>query len=719
MEAVYTKNDALLEVLVLYTRLFHKPFSAESLLQGLPVDMHSRDGVLFSPKSSKSLFSRAAARAGLKSTILKKPIKDFLKLQLPAILVLKNENSCILESFNADKSKAKVIFSANGEASYEWIETSRLEDEYLGFAFMLKKAYEYEDEHGNKTLDFNKQKHWFWSTLGFSKKIYGDVILASILINIFVLATPLFTMNVYDRVIPNNAQETLMVFTIGIMVVFILDATLKFLRSYFLEMAGKKSDIIMSSIIFERVLDLELSSHPKSVGSFANNIKSFDSVRGFLTNSTMSVLIDFPFAILFLAVIGYIAGVLVLVPIVTIILVVIYAMLIKKPLQKSIEVTYEASAKKNGILIESLHNIETIKTHSMAGKTQFKWEEVSGEIANKGLKSKLISASIPTVTGFLIGINTVLVVGFGVYLIQEFKLTMGGIIATMILSGRAIAPMGQLVALITNYEDTKKSFTMLDEIVNKPLERPHAKEFVKRPNLKGDIEFRDVTFKYPDSEAFALKNVSFSIKAGEKVAFIGRIGSGKSTIAKLILKLYKPESGLILIDGIDISQIDPADIREAISYVPQDVHLFRDTIKNNITSSHRFVDDSWMLECSRVSTTDEFVKQHPLGYDMPIGERGLGLSGGQRQSVGIARALVNGATIWLFDEPTNAMDQTTEAMVLKNLKENIEDKTLFLVTQKMSLLNLVDRVIVMNQAQKVLDGSKEEVLKKLGGGSDA
>ncbi len=715
MGVKFQRNDSLLDALVLYTKLFHKPYSAESLLQGLPVDTKAGGGVLFSPSSSKSLFSRAAARAGLKSTIIKKPIKEFLKLQLPAILMLKNENSCILDSFNEDKSKVKIIFAAQSEPSQEWVEVSKLEDEYLGYAFMLKKAYEYEDEHGNKTLDFNNQKHWFWSTLGFSKKIYLDVILASVLVNLFVLATPLFTMNVYDRVIPNNAQETLMVFTIGIIVVFILDAILKFLRSYFLEMAGKKSDIIMSSIIFERVLDLELSSHPKSVGSFANNIKSFDSVRGFLTNSTLSVLIDFPFAILFLIVIYYIAGVLVLVPIVTLLLVAIYAFFIKEPLKKSIESTYEASAKKNGILIESLNNIETIKTHSMAGKTQYNWEEVTGEIAQKSLKSKLISASIPTVTGFLVGINTVLVVGFGVYLIQDFKLTMGGIIATMILSGRAIAPMGQLVALITNFEDTKTSFKMLDDIVNKPLERPHAKEFVKRPNLQGNIEFRDVSFKYPDSEAYALKNVSFSINAGEKVALIGRIGSGKSTIAKLILKLYKPDSGLILIDGIDISQIDPADIRDAVGYVPQDIHLFRDTIKNNIVSAHRFVDDNWMLECSKISTTDEFVKLHPMGYDLPIGERGLGLSGGQRQSVGIARALVNNADIWLFDEPTNAMDQTTEMMVLNNLNSALSQKTLLLVTQKMSLLNLVDRVIVMNHGQKVLDGSKEDVLKRLGG----
>ena len=712
-KALKTK-DTLLESLVLYTRLFHKPFSAESLLSGLPVDSNLTTQTLFSKTNSKSLFSRAALRAGLKTTIIERSIKDILSLQLPAILLLSNENSCILESFNEDKTKAKIIMAGRGEPLEELIEIEKLEEEYLGFAFMLKKAFEYEHENGKKTLDLSNQKHWFWSTLGFSKKVYLDCILASILINLFVLATPLFTMNVYDRVIPNNAQETLMVFTIGVIIVFLLDASLKFIRTYFLEIASKKSDIIMSSIIFEKVLDLQMYAHPKSVGSFANNLKSFDSIRSFLTNATLSVLIDFPFAILFLIVIFYISGILVLVPIIIILIIVIYALIVKKPLQTSIENTYEASAKKNGILIEALQNIETIKAQGMAGNIQFDWEESTGEIADKSLKSRLLSSSIPTVTGLLVGLNTVLVIVFGVYLIQNFELTMGGLIATMILSGRAISPMGQIAGLITNYEDAKTSFNMLDEIVNKPLERPTAREFVKRPSLKGNIEFKNVSFKYPDSEAYALKNVSFSITEGEKVAFIGRIGSGKSTIAKLILKLYEPLEGSILIDGIDISQIDPADLRKKLSYVPQDIHLFRNTIKSNILGTYKFVDDQWMIECSKMSGTDEFVKLHPMGYDMPIGERGAGLSGGQRQSVGIARALINDSNIWLFDEPTNAMDQTSENSILNSLNEKLEEKTLLLVTQKMNLLALASRVIVMDKGAKVLDGKKEDVIKKLG-----
>jgi ATP-binding cassette subfamily C protein LapB len=706
------KKDSLLESLVLYTKLFHKPYTEESLLSGLPIDSNLTDQTLFSKSSSKSLFSRAAARAGLKAMLIERPICEILELQLPIILVLSNDNSCILSAFSSDRTQAKIIFPGD-EALEEWVSVEKLEHEYLGYAFLIRKEFQY--EKNNNVLDTSNQRHWFWSTLGLSKSIYYDCILASILINLFVLATPLFTMNVYDRVIPNNAQETLLVFTVGIVAVFLIDAFLKFVRAYFLELAGKKSDVIMSSIIFERVLDLKMSSHPKSVGSFANNLKSFDTIRGFLTNATLTVLIDFPFAILFLLVIFYLAGAMVLVPIVIIIAIVIFAYIIKKPLQQSIENTYEASAKKNGILIETLQNIETIKSHGLAGQTQWNWEESTGEIANKSLKSRLISASIPNMTGFLVGLNTVLIIVFGVHQIQEFELTMGGLIAAMILSSRAIAPMGQIAGLITNFEDAKTSYKMLDSIVNQPLERPFAKEFVKRPSLKGNIEFRNVTFKYPDSEAFALDNVSFTIKEGERIAFIGRIGSGKSTIAKLILKLYEPQSGSILIDGIDIDQIDPADLRKNIGYVAQDINLFRGTIKQNILGSSKFVDDEKMLECSQISTTDDFVKLHPMGYDMPIGERGHGLSGGQRQSVGLARALMNDADILLFDEPTNAMDQVTENSVLTNLKPIVQDRTLLLVTQKMSMLDLVDRVIVMNNGKKILDGDKSFVMKQLGG----
>jgi ATP-binding cassette subfamily C protein LapB len=705
-------EDILLDTFVLFLKLFHKPFTKEALLAGLPIHDSQK---LFSKDSSKSLFSRVAARAGLKSTLIKRSIEDMLSLHLPAILLLSNDNACILAEFNDDKTEAKIIYP-EGDGLEQWVSIHDLEKEYLGFAYILKKEFEY-DKKSSRTLQL-KQKHWFWSTLKLSIPIYRDVLIASFLINLFVLATPLFTMNVYDRVIPNNAEETLMVFTIGIVMVYILDFFLKFTRAYLLELAGKKSDVIMSSIIFEKVLDLKMAEHPPSVGSFANNLKDFESVRSFFTTATMSAVIDLPFAIIFLAVIYYIGGALVLVPLITIFLILGYALIIRKPLRESIESSHEASAKKNGILIETLQNIETVKTMRMNGKKQWEWEESTGEIAEKNLKARLLSSSIPNVTNLFIQLNTVFVVVFGVYLIKEFELTMGGLIAVVILTSRTVAPIGQAAALISNYSDAKSAYDTLDEIISREVERPAGKEFVERPKFRGKIEFKDVSFNYPGTEIPALNGVSFIIEPGEKVALIGRIGSGKSTIAKLILKLYEPTSGKILIDDIDIAQIDPADLRRFVSYVPQDVHLFKGTIKDNIVSSEQHPDVEDIIYAAQVSGVEEFVKTHPLGYEMPIGERGAGLSGGQRQSVGIARALIQPSSIMIMDEPTNAMDQTTEKRLMNKLQKELKDQTVVIITQKLVLLDIVERVIVMHNAKVLLDDTKEKVIKQLSGVSN-
>ena len=707
--ALSVNEDSLLDVFVLFTKLFHKPFTKEALLSGLPIHDTQK---LFSKDSSKSLFSRVAARAGLKSTLVERSIENMLGLHLPVILLLSGDNVCILEEFNEDKTQAKIIY-AEGNGLEQWLSVEDLEKEYLGFAYMLKKEFEY-DNKNSRTLQL-KQKHWFWSTLKLSAPIYRDVLWASLLINLFVLATPLFTMNVYDRVIPNNAQETLMVFTIGIVFVYVLDFFLKLTRGYLLELAGKKSDIIMSSIIFEKVLDLKMSEHPPSVGSFASNLKDFESVRSFFTTATMTAVIDLPFAIIFLAVIYYIGGNLVFVPMVTMFLILLYALIIRKPLQESIESSHEAGARKNAVLIETLQNIETVKSMRMNSKQQWNWEESTGEIAEKNLKSRMLSSSIPSVTNLFIQLNTVFVVVFGVYLIQEFELTMGGLIAVVILTSRTVAPMGQAAGLISNYADAKTSYNVLNDIISKEAERPAGKEFVERPRFQGKIEFANVSFNYPGTEVPALSNVSFTINPGEKVAMIGRIGSGKSTIAKLMLKLYEPTSGKILIDDIDIAQIDPSDLRRFVSYVPQDINLFRGTIKENIVSSEQHPAVEEVINAAQVSGVEDFVKTHPLGFDMPIGERGAGLSGGQRQSVGVARALMQKSSIMIMDEPSNAMDQTSEAQLLSRLSKELQSQTVIIITQKLSLLAMTDRVIVMHNSKLLLDGPKEEVTKKLGG----
>ena len=706
---------SLLHSLSLYTKLYAKPYSVESLSSGLPRSNVDNDFELFSKTGSKSLFSRAASRAGLKSTLSKKALDEIIDLHLPCILLLSENNSCILESFSEDRKQVKIIFGED-EATQEWIDVEKLSETYLGYMFLLKHNYEYkQDLHKIQT----HSKHWFFDTLKLSKSIYKDVLLASILVNLFVLATPLFTMNVYDRVIPNNAKETLFVFTIGVVLAYLIDIFLKYARTYLLEIAAKKSDIIMSSIIFERVLDLKMSSHPKSVGSFASNLKDFDAIRSFLTNSTMTALVDMPFAIIFLFVIYFIGGSIVIIPIITICIILLYAFFIKEPLAKSIAETHEVSARKNSVLVEALQNIETIKTHNLNSTMQYDYEEATGEIANKSLKSRLMSASIPTITSFFVQLNTVFVVFYGVYLINDFELTMGALIAVVILTSRTIAPMGQAAALITNYSDAKASYDVIQNILAQPGERPYAREFIQRLEYKGKIEFRDVDFSYEEEGVKALQGVNFTIQAGEKVAIIGRIGSGKSTIEKLILSLHSPSNGAILIDDIDITQIDPADLREHISYVPQDIHLFNGTVKSNIKAKFPHATDDAMIKVAKLAGVDEFVSKHPYGYEMSVGERGVGLSGGQRQSVGIARAFLNDTKIVLLDEPTNAMDSLTETRFIQNLQKHLSDETMILVTQKMNLLSLVDRVIVIHNGKVEHDGKTQEILQKLQGVSDA
>ncbi|MEA1893503.1 MAG: type I secretion system permease/ATPase [Campylobacterota bacterium] len=709
------RMDALLDSLVLFTKLYHKPYSAEALTAGLPIEPGSEAPELFSINNAKGLFSRAAEKAGLKSSLIRRPLSQISPLQLPMIVLLSNQSACILDRFSDDGTQVKIIMPAE-EAIEQWVDLDILEDEYIGFGFMIKKAYEYVDDN-TRTLHLT-QKHWFWSTIKLSAGMYKDVLYASLLINLFVLASPLFTMNVYDRVVPNNAIETLWVFALGVSIIYILDTFLKFTRTFLLESAAKKSDIIMSSIVFEKVLGLKMANLPSSVGSFASNLKDFDSIRSFLTNATMAAIIDLPFSIIFLGVIAYIGGGIVMIPIITMFLILLYTFIIKKPLRASIESTHEASAKKSSILIETLNNIETLKTLGTLNQVQWKWEESTGEIATKSLKSRILSTSIPTITQLLIQLNTVMIIVYGVYLIQAFELSMGGLIAIVILTGRTLAPMGQVAALLTNYEDTKTSYETLNDIISKPSERPDAKKFVQRPNFEGHIQFVDVTFSYPNTEIPALKNVSFDIKPGEHVAIIGRIGSGKSTVEKLILGLYEADSGQVLIDGIDIKQIDPADLRKNVGYVSQDIMLFSGTVKDNITFRATHASDAAMMRAANISGASEFIKKHPKGYEMPIGERGYGLSGGQRQSIGIARAFLLDAPIMLMDEPSNAMDQITEAKLLDNLSKNLKGTTSLLVTQKMNLLKIVDRIIVINDGRVFIDAPKEEALLRLKDGGN-
>lgn len=694
----------MLVCLELYTKLKGKPFSAEALIAGLPV---------VEDKLTPELFIRAAERAGLVATFKERALDQIPELVLPCILTLKNHQACVLTQLDKERKVAHILYPEEDEGEIE-VPFETLNDQYLGFAIYLAEKHHFEEK--KPVLVEAKEGHWFWSTLWKNIGIYRDVIVASIVINLFVLANPLFVMNVYDRIVPNNAVESLWVLAIGVSVVYMFDILLKYLRSYFLEIAGKKADVIMSAKLFEQTLGLTMENRPGSVGSFANNLKEFDSIRSFFTSGTIATLVDLPFVVIFLAVIYFIAGNIVLVPIAIILLIQLYSWIMRKPIQKAVEASYEASAQKNAVLIEALTAMETIKALGVEAHSQWKWEQAVGNIAKASIKSKMLQSSIARITGFMQQMSTVIIVLTGVYLIKDGELTMGGLIATVMLSQRAIGPMGQFANLTSTYQQTKTALKSLDDLMKLEVERPAEKRFIHHPHFEGKIEFDDVSFTYPGETKPALSHVSFKLEPGEKLGIIGRIGSGKSTIEKLILGFYKPTEGTILIDGIDITQLDPAELRRNINYVPQEVVLFKGDVRENIAYRAPYVEDSVILRAARTAGVDDFVRQHPSGYNMQIGEGGHTLSGGQRQSIGVARALLLDAAIYLFDEPTNAMDARSEQTLLKRLKENTIKNTLILVTHKMTLLALVDKLMVMENGKVAAFGEKQTVLEALKSG---
>lgn len=702
-----------MQCLVVLTKLNNRPASPEALFHGLPLDPAEGRQRLYSTEGGKANFSRAAARAGFNSSIVKRALKDIPPVVLPAILVLSNDSACVLTAIDYVKGTAEIIVPQIDETPQE-ISIEKLEAEYIGFAFFLKKIYIDNRPEYDEKPDANN-KNWFFGTLWRFKGIYMNVILASLLVNIFVVVGPLFTMNVYDRIIPHNAVDTLWVLAVGMFVVYTFDLLLKFIRTYFLEVIAKKSDVILSSKIFEQALNVKMKEKPRSVGTFANNIKDFDSIRSFYSSSALVAFIDFPFVIIFLLVISYVAGQLVFVPIAIIVAIISYGLIVRRPLQSSIESTYESSARRNGLLIEALSNLENIKSFNASSSIQWGWEERTGDIANKSLKSRILSNSLSTVSAFFTQLSTVAIVVTGVYLIREGELTMGGLIATVILSSRTISPMSQVASLLSNYQQMKTSLSALNDLMAKDVERPEQKSFLRRPVFKGAIEFKNVNFSYPDETSLALMGVDLKINPGERVGIIGQVGSGKSTFSKLILGLYEPTEGAVFVDGIDIMQMDPADLRHNISYVPQDVTLFSGTVRENIVFKAPHSDDEAILEAVKVGNVHFFTDKHPMGLDLFVGERGANLSGGQRQAVAVARAMLTDCPIVLLDEPTNSMDFTTEAKVIQNLKKATEGKTTIVITHKPSILAIVDRLIVMDGGKVVMDGPKNEILQKLGG----
>jgi ATP-binding cassette subfamily C protein LapB len=703
--------DPLLDCLVELCRLHGQAASRASLSAGLPLGKDKNDtgkGVL-----TLELAERAASRAGMSAKLQRLALDRIDTAALPVILVLKDNQACVLMGWDADGATARVLLPETGQGSVN-LNRTELQARYTGVVLFVRPHFRFDAR--TPEVRQVKVKHWFWSALLEQRFVYRDVLWAALLVNLFALAFPMFTMNVYDRVVPNNATETLWALSIGVVLIMCGDVFMRLLRSHFVDEASARVDVKISATLMEKVLGMRLENRPESVGSFASNLRGFEQVRDFIASSTVTTLIDLPFALIFIAVVAWISPWLAVPVVVSFAIILVLGYVLQYRLHELSQTTYQASAQRNATLIESLSGIETIKSLGAEGVIQARWERANQFLSRINVRMRALSSSATYLVGWLSQAVTVAIVIVGVYLIGQRELTMGALIAASMLAGRALGPAGQIVALLMQYQGARTAMESLDKIMEKPVERPVGGNFIQRPQLRGDIEFRNVKFAYPNRQDSALEGLSFKINAGERVALIGKVGSGKSTIQRLIMGLYQPTEGAVLLDGIDLRQLDPADVRRNLGYVSQDVTLFYGTLRDNITFGLPYADDSAVVAAAELAGMANFVNRHPRGFDMPVGERGESLSGGQRQSVGLARAVLHNAPLLLLDEPTSAMDFTTEAQITQNIGHFAHNKTVVLVTHRTSLLAMVTRVIVIDAGKIVADGPRDRIMEALQSG---
>jgi len=681
-------------------RLHESPVSTADILKGMPVEGDTLP-IEFIP--------RAAKKIGLDIKMVETPIGEISPSLLPCLLVTDSGDVTLIRELTGDQANC---YDPENKL-YKLVPLATLNESYSGRAYFFAKT----SKLGSIKGRFEGEE-WFWKSIWLSKDIYKDVILATILINLFALASPLFVMNVYDRVVPNQALDTLATLIFAALIVFTFDFIYKLVRSHYLDIAGKKSDVVISSLLFEKLLKIKLANRPHSTGSFAKNLSDFDSVRDFVTSATMASLIDLPFIFVFLAVIAIIAGPLVIAPAVIIVCITLFSIAMSAKVKRVIEKTYESSAKKNGMLIETLNGIESIKLFKMESQQLRKWERATAEIALWSQKSRFMTQAASYSVAYAGQLNTILVVGFGVFLIFDGELSMGGLIATVILSGRALAPIGQLSSLILRYHNAKVAFDGLKNVMQLPVEYEDGKRYLHRSKFSGNFALKNVSFSFEGKEHNFVNDMSFEVKANDKVGVIGRIGSGKTTLSRLLTGLYEPSSGAVLLDGIDLRQIDPADLRADIASVTQDCYLFSGTVRENIVAAKPNASDEQIERAIIDSGVNDFIGADEEGIDKQVGERGALLSGGQRQAVALARALVQQTNILILDEPTSNLDKTSEKKLINKLKEVVKDKTLIMLTHNSAMLSLVDKLLVIDRGRVVAFGDKNEILKQTNSGSE-
>ena len=567
--------------------------------------------------------------------------------------------------------------------------------------------------HGDVGIDLPAARGaWLRGPLWANRGLFGQVAIAATLINVFALTTSLFSMTVYNKIVPNNAVDSMTALLIGVGIVLGFDFVLRSLRGYFVDVAGQNIDRALGEAIFARLIGMKLADRRGANGAFAGLLREFETLREFFASATVTALVDVPFILLFLGVIWAVAPALVWVPLLAIPVVIGIAWGSQPVLARLSAESLGQGLHKQGVIVETIGGLETVKSSQAGPMLAARWRAAVAHHAGLSLRQRLVASLAINAAASAQSIVYVLTVAVGVSLIAERQLTMGALVAASMLSGRCVAPLGQIAALLTRLSHTLSAYRGLDRLMTTDGEAAGTAT-LRRARLEGAISFRNVTFRYPGTTHRALDDVSFAIAPGERVAIIGRVGSGKSTIARLILGLYEPAEGSVLVDDADVRQLHPDDLRANIGAVLQDVVLLSGTVRDNIALGDREVDDAAVLRAARLSGAHDFIGQLPSGYDLHLADRGEGLSGGQRQAIAVARALTREKPILLFDEPTSAMDIQSENALISRLESELAGRTMVLVTHRQSMLRLASRIIIIDAGRIVAQGPRDDVLKSL------